>query len=133
MTEKVAFTGQVSKLFKEFEEGNFENLKHLEIIEEYGEFGQSEDGESLAYFLWDGGHRKLARYDEDGSLFLVQTSEIHNPDGVDEERDWFQVESQEQAESINGHLNGHRLSLNYKGPKIWTQDGKVHYRENFGA
>ncbi len=133
MVEKVEFTGQVSKLFEEFDEGNFENLKHLKIIKEYGEFGQSESGESLAYFLWDGGDRKLAEYEEDGSLFLVQTSEIHRTEDVDEERDWYQVESKEQAEWINSHLNGHRLSLNYHGPKIWTQEGTIHYRENFGA
>ena len=129
MTEQLQFTGTRSRLFDELDRGNMEDLRHLEVVEDYGEFGEDEDGNSLAYFQWDGGGRKLLRYQADQSLFLAQLSEIHGADGPEEERDWYQVESAQQAEWINRNLNGHRLTMDYQGPKIWTQEGSIYWRD----
>lgn len=124
------FEGQVSSLFDDFEKGDFENLKHLEILEDYGMAGHGEDGRVIAYFQWDGGGRKLAKYQEDGSLFLIQDSEVQEDDGIESERDWYQVESEDHAAWINKNLNGNQLALHYEGPKVWTHENGIHFRIN---
>lgn len=128
-TDKIEFKGRTSAIFDRLEKGDYEALKHLEIIEDYGSHAEWEDGSLHPLFQWDEGGRKLARYDEDASLFLVQTSVVMNFENDDEERDWYQVESKEQADYINKHLDGQALSYHYKGPKVWTADGKVLFKK----
>lgn len=128
--EKLAsYEGPASKIFDRFEDGDFEAIKELKIIKDYGSHERWEDGELHPLFQWDAGGRKLARYEEDGSLFLVQTSVVINFEDDDEERDWFQVESEDQAEKINKCLDGQALYYHYKGPKIWTVEGKVLFKK----
>ncbi len=127
MTDFLNYTGTPSVLFDELERGDFEALKHLEIVADYGAYGKDEEGNEVVLFQWQDGGRKLVRA-KDGSLFLIQTSVVYGEDSPEEERDWYQVESEKQAEWLNAHVDGQKLAYRFKGPKIWSGEGRIHYR-----
>lgn len=126
MEDYLIFHGTPSVLFEQLEAGNEEGVRHLEIVREYGSHQKLEDGTELPLFQWEDGYRKLGRA-TDGSLFLIQTSVIYQEEMEEEERDWYQVDSEEQAEWLNRHIDGQKLAYHYNGPKIWTAEGVIHF------
>ncbi len=125
MQEQMYYNGEVSKLFDALKKGDQEAIRHLTIVEDYGSHHTTADGQELPLFQWEDGGRKLARYEEDRTLFLVQTSVVYEEEDSSEDRDWFQVASREQAEWLNEHLDGHKLAYEYKAPHAWSAEGKI--------
>ncbi|MDD7593734.1 MAG: hypothetical protein PUJ57_05855 [Peptoniphilaceae bacterium] len=123
------FSGTPSVLFDDLEKGDFDSLKHLEILEDYGAYGTAETGEPIPLFQWQDGGRKLARHEADGALFLIQTSVVFGEEEPEEERDWYQVNSAAHAEWLNAHADGPTLAYHYRGPKIWSASGAIHYEK----
>lgn len=122
------FQGKVSKLFDELKAGRMEALTSLKVIEHFGSHHITKEGKEIPLFQWEDGDRRLAEYEEDGSLFLIQTSSISKDDDFQVDRDWYQVESKDHAHEINEHMDGFALSYHYEGPKLWTSDEGYHYR-----
>ena len=124
------FEGTPGVLFQHLEEGNTKPLRELEIIQDYGAYAtHAETGEEIPLFQWEGGGRKLARDPQDGAYYLIQTSEIYEFEEANITRDWFQLDSAEQAEWLNTHLTGQQLSYQYDGPHIWTSDEGLRFRK----
>ena len=93
----------------------------FELVEEYGKTFYNSDGtEKHNLHKWDAGQRALVRCTSCGALYLRQLSEFHDTIGGSNcyYTDYYQVESREEALSINEEYDGSNLDKEFSGPTI---------------
>lgn len=93
-----------------------EQEKHLHKIVKIEDFGDYCNGHYL--HTWDDGRRYLCRCPECDALILVQFSEFHACEDS-YYKDYFPVESREEAISLNERYDGWQIERDYEGQRIF--------------
>ena len=94
-----------------------------DVIRDWGD-------EAYGHFLhtWDDGKRLLCRCRNCKGLFMFQKSEFHGFDGEDSYyRDYFPVESEEEAEKLTERFGGFEIERAFKGRYLMRTNGGVHW------
>ena len=106
----------------------FKNMNFIKI-KEYGDTVYNPDGSVKHYLhVWDDGHRTLVQCLKCGAYFIHQSSEYHGPED-DYYSDWYQVEDELKAVTINEVLNGWQLETKYKAPCIKRTNNKLNWNK----
>lgn len=108
--------GNICKAFEMTDQD--EQREHLKKLEHVEDFGSEYNGMTL--HTWDDGCRILKRCPECDALVLCQYSEYHDFYGGNDSyyKDYFSVNSREEAIELNKKYSGFQIEMKYKGKKI---------------
>lgn len=106
-------------------EAAYKNFKK-EPVKEFGKRVYNSDGSVKHYvYIWDKGGRSVIRCRNCGALFIFQWTCFYGSNGVDiEYKDYFQVESLQEAELLNETYDGLSLETARRFLRLIGKDDK---------